>query len=233
MKTRFKPILFAFTACFIFACSDDSSTSANFDSATVCPAEGTNAYGMPNRGTFIDERDGQEYAYTTIGNQVWMAENLNYAGGICFNNDSTYCEKYGMLYNPYNGAAVDREKIESFCPNGWHVPDTLEWKTMLNQLGGTFKQKLENFYAVGYAVSGIESVSTKDICQFSVLTNGGHYSFTNEGSSKFGPFDLFLTSTVIDPYTMAYLLPTLTRRDAEIYFYMDGTYYSYIRCVKD
>ena len=34
--------------------------------------DGYNAYGMPNRGTFVDERDGQVYSYTTIGDQVWM-----------------------------------------------------------------------------------------------------------------------------------------------------------------
>ena len=56
------------------ACTTDAEEE--FDAESVCPAEGMNAYGMPNRGTFIDERDGQEYKYTTIGNQVWMAQNL-------------------------------------------------------------------------------------------------------------------------------------------------------------
>ena len=35
-------------------------SSSNFDAGAVCPESG--------RGTFVDERDGQEYKYTTIGN---------------------------------------------------------------------------------------------------------------------------------------------------------------------
>ena len=40
------------------ACSTDSDDSDDdsFDASVVCPAEGTNAYGMPNRGTIVDER---------------------------------------------------------------------------------------------------------------------------------------------------------------------------------
>ena len=71
--------LFSCAALLLAACTTDSGESSvvdDFDASVVCPAEGTNAYGMPNRGTFVDERDDQEYKYTTIGDQVWMAENL-------------------------------------------------------------------------------------------------------------------------------------------------------------
>ncbi|MDO4946605.1 MAG: FISUMP domain-containing protein [Fibrobacter sp.] len=63
---------FSLTSC-IF---DDEGES--WSAEKVCPDIGTNAYGMPNRGTFTDERDGRVYKYTTIGDQVWMAENLKY-----------------------------------------------------------------------------------------------------------------------------------------------------------
>ena len=54
-----KKIFLALTLTLFAGCATDAGDS--FDADKVCPAEGTNVYGMPNRGTFVDERDGQEY----------------------------------------------------------------------------------------------------------------------------------------------------------------------------
>jgi uncharacterized protein (TIGR02145 family) len=49
-----------------------------------------------------DGRDGQSIGVVEIGGTVWMSENLNFdapSGCWCYNNDPSYCEVYGKLYD--------------------------------------------------------------------------------------------------------------------------------------
>lgn len=104
MKASFKNLLFAFALLLLAACIFDDSEEEKWDAAKVCPKTGTNAYGMPNRGTFTDERDGNVYRYTTIGDQVWMAENLRFELPALY----SMCYGYGMGYcYPQNRALTD------------------------------------------------------------------------------------------------------------------------------
>jgi len=99
------------------------------------------------QGTFTDPRDGKVYKTVKIGEQVWLAENLNYEteGSLCYNNDPANGEKYGRLYT--------LEQAKKACPLGWHLPDNKEWQTLINFAGGNDvagkKLKAENgFFAL-------------------------------------------------------------------------------------
>jgi len=138
------------------SCSTDPDD--DFDASVVCPAEGTNAYGMPNRGTFVDERDGQVYRYTTIGNQVWMAENLRYKmeNSVCYKGLEEECERSGRLYaltevTMYISGVINEKigtknqaMIDSVCPPTWHVPSLAEWETLEKSFGKDVAQKIFN-----------------------------------------------------------------------------------------
>jgi len=98
-----------------------------------CPDCGGNQYecfmitvvaGNQNEGTFIDERDGHEYKWVRIGDQIWMAENLAFeiAGGVTYGSPAIY----GSWYTWDDAVAA--------CPEGWRLPSNADWDALINYL---------------------------------------------------------------------------------------------------
>lgn len=101
----------------------------------------------------VDPRDGKEYATTLIGEQCWMAENLDIGVMIqgnepqadndiiekhCYENDESNCDEYGGLYQWDELMQYTTiESTQGICPPGWHVPSDDEWKELEMYLGMT------------------------------------------------------------------------------------------------
>ena len=102
----------------------------------------------------VTDKEGNVYKTVTIGNQVWMAENLNVTqyrngdpipevqdkeewdnlttGAWCwYENNSANGTTYGRLYNWF---AVNDPR--GLAPEGWHIPSSDEWNKLTNNLGG-------------------------------------------------------------------------------------------------
>jgi uncharacterized protein (TIGR02145 family) len=100
---------------------------------------GANNYFYEKCGdTLIDTRDGQKYATVCIGNQNWMAQNLNYnaPGSITYENNPANGNIYGRLYGfqtmmqgtpPTN---ANPSGVQGVCPKGWHVPSDEEFSEL-------------------------------------------------------------------------------------------------------
>ncbi len=115
--------------------------------------------------TFTDSRDGTVYQTVTIGDQVWMAENLRYLPSVVGPGTGSVTTPYYYVYE-YDGTDVNAAKatsnyttygvmynwpaaiassassttnpsgVRGVCPTGWHLPSDAEWTQLTDYLGG-------------------------------------------------------------------------------------------------
>ncbi|MEE3325427.1 MAG: FISUMP domain-containing protein [Methanosphaera sp.] len=109
---------------------------------------------------------GRRYPVVKIGNQLWLAENLDYKFLIngtqipvglnetpfspaawYYNNDETRYgvngKKYGLLYNGFARNYIMENERQLF-PKGWHLPSLAEFNTLVNFIGSNAGKKLKS-----------------------------------------------------------------------------------------
>ena len=136
--------------------SDSSSSVAPVSSSKTVKSSSSNdvvessssADALPDT-VLVDERDGQTYRIVKIGDQTWMAENLNYEteNSFCYNDSSEYCETYGRLYTwaaavgktekecGSSLCGLPRRNVQGVCPDGWHLPSHEEMDDFVYTVG--------------------------------------------------------------------------------------------------
>ena len=185
--------------------SSSKQSSSSIASMTPCKTETEDncVYGV-----LVDNRDGQTYKTVKIGGWWWMAENLNYEvdSSFCYHDSVEYCEKYGRLYKW--AAAVGRfewecgintceipYKARGVCPEGWHLPDTTDWNTLLTDVGGENTAGTVLKSQTGWNLNGTDAYG------FSALPVGRR---KRDGSFEEGNFAYFWSADIID-HLAAYL----------------------------
>ena len=193
-------------------------------------------------GELIDKRDGRHYKTIKIGDQVWMAENLNYADSIatpylkgqsrCYLNDSLNCQKGGRYYtwtaamdidskwqgaSPYAVEGLIGNPHRGICPEGWHIPTSSEWSTMISTSGG---------YAAQQAIGNPGWPNATNASGFAALPAGG----CGGGFGTVGSYAVFWSATEGNASNAYYW--SMNASDPSLYNL--GKYYGFsVRCLQD
>ena len=169
-------------------------------------------------GEYLDVRDSQVYRTVQIGEQVWMAQNLNWntKGSYCLANDSLNCKSKGHMY-PWSIA-------QSACPDGWHLPDTADFAYL------KFYVKQNNG---GIGVGTSLKKGANDIFGFSSLVNGGYQTGSNGQFSESDKMFYWTNSEDADNKIYAHVRYLKNSSENLCYEAFRKTWSLSVRCIKD
>jgi len=206
----------------------------------------------------VEDIDGNKYPTIRIGNQIWMAKDLevtHYPNGdpvpnVIYNDDwnslgdNDYEDAY-CFYNNYNNidygalytyaAAIgdnwvrDNKDGQGICPDGWHLPTNDDWSSLVNYLGGS-----DGASGKMKEMGTIHWISPNEGAD-----NSSGYTALPDGSRKYdGVFSLlgefyFVWSATNYDSNNAYFCSLNYNNDN---FFLKRNYKSYghsVRCIKD
>lgn len=244
------------------AASSSGTSSSEVRSSSSIPSsfsvgDDRSVYDAKNN-TLTDYRDGQVYRTVTIGEQTWMAENLNFAYlvasdsldsiSVCYKGDSSYCSWYGRLYTwaaamdsaaifSDNGKGCGNGKscyptypVRGACPKDWHLPTQYEWTRLIEEVG----DESEAGRLLKSTKSWFTDEEGTDAYEFSVLPAGMWAPAgkqINGWYNNITRFAYFWTSTDrANAEAHAIIFTTLD----EVWLHKEFKYQGYsVRCVKD
>ena len=133
---------------------------------------------------FLDSRDNQVYSTVRIGKQIWMAEDLNFADSINYENlkgaswiaPQDHCNNRYYTWTAAMNISQDfcKKKYainsrQGICPDGWHIPSEGEWNELISFVGGDEKA----YYTLKDFGNTTEDYPPKDMYGFNAIINEG------------------------------------------------------------
>ena len=177
--------------------------------------------------SFTDSRDGQSYGVVKIGEQTWMAANLNFetAGSFCPEGDSRNCKRLGRLYSWAEAASV--------CPEGWRLPTKADFEKLIAEMlkGGVASSKGDAGAALKAKDGWFKKGNGSDVLGFKALPAG--FRGADGKFDGIGGYAYFWSATEDDefPESLAYYLFLSFSSDAASLNAFAKEDYRSVRCV--
>jgi len=124
-----------------------TSYAASWTAQNIAAASGLK-FGVKALPNTVVDADGNTYSTVTIGDQLWMGENLNVGARIaaagsqtdnstvekyCYSDSDVNCTSDGGLYQWDEAMSyATTEGAQGICMTGWHIPTDAEWYTLEN-----------------------------------------------------------------------------------------------------
>lgn len=216
------------------ACSDDDKLP------DVKPAE---------KGSVTD-KDGNEYGWVRIGDQLWTTSNAKNGENLLDKKDGPYMwssyliadedvrEYYADTYMPQKGNLMTYEDAVNSAPEGWRLPSDEDWKKLEKALGMSDPDQ-EGFRGEGVAYS---LISKDKGPQIGLEFGGACFQEKEWGSfvTKWrydNAHGYYWTSTINDEYELDYNMAYFRRVTANYGMVSRGCIrvdsYMSVRWVKD
>jgi uncharacterized protein (TIGR02145 family) len=193
----------------------------------------------------VSDKDGNNYKTTVIGNQEWMAENLNVShyrngdvipqvqdsskwaklttGAWCYyENDTKKGKTYSKLYNWY---AVNDPR--GLAPEGWRIPTDKDWVKLTEYLGG---EKVAGGKMKNLSLWDNPNMGATNESNFAAFPGG--FRNNNGFFNNMGKFGVFWTSTEEDN-SLAWNRALNALHSGVLRYYSNKEDGQSIRCVKD
>jgi len=119
-----------------------------------------------------DKRDKQTYRTITVGDRIWMADNLNFKteGSFCYKDDEDQCMAYGRLYTWT--AALNA------CPTGFRLPTHEDFESLWTAAGADFNAGY--LLKTDYGWNG--DTNGNDTLKFSAMPAGNRFDDETYGN---------------------------------------------------
>lgn len=201
-----------------------------------------------------DTREDRIYNIVEIGEQTWMAENLEYSksgeysedgtGSWCYKSSYSNCQKYGRLYTWFAAVGVEevegkcdyisicdlpKGNVQGVCPDGWHVPRKEEFETLMKNVESYAALQAKDYENWPNATneSGFNAVPS------------GRKGYKSDSWIDLGEIAVYATATeetnYSDSYYLDYYYFAITADQAEIRIFAEDKddLRASVRCVKD